>query len=91
MVRLIFADGRTAHSRSTVTGPHGQDSEIMGLWTDKYPEANDVSVFSSVVIGACRCSDCVPDCAPHADFKGISAISGKPRDFYDLNLPIFIA
>jgi hypothetical protein len=42
MVRLIFADGRTAHSRSTVTGPHGQDSKIMGLWTDKYPEAKDV-------------------------------------------------
>jgi hypothetical protein len=62
---------------------------VMGLWTDKYPEAKDVSrcIFSSVVVGACRCSEC----APHADFEGISDVSGKPRDFYNLNLPIFIA
>jgi hypothetical protein len=47
----------------------------MGLWTDKYPEAKDVSrcIFSSVVVGACRCSEC----APHADFKAFLMFLGS--------------
>jgi hypothetical protein len=91
MVRLIFADGRTAHSRSTLTGPHGQPG-FKRLWVfgrisiqkPKMSLGAYLARSSSVLVG-------VPNVLRMQTLEGISDVSGKPRDFYNLNLPIFIA